>query len=123
MAKTQQQVQPNKEHAMQIDVRINSISMEGSVRASASVNLNNCLAIRNVRLVEGEKGLFLSMPSYKNGNGEYKDICFPITAEFRNQLRDAVTDAYKQSLMLQQGKMKELGDVKPPQMAPEGQAM
>ena len=61
---------------MKVDVKIGSIRPEGSVRAYASVNLNDCFAIRNVKVMESTKGLFVAMPSYKAGNGEYKDICF-----------------------------------------------
>ena len=61
-----QQVQPKTQpegHAgnkMGIDVKINSINMEGNILATASINLNQCLAIRNIRLMNGEKGMFLS---------------------------------------------------------------
>ena len=94
-----QQAQPKTQpegHAgnkMDIDVKINSISMEGNILATASINLNQCLAIRNVRLMNGEKGMFLSMPTYRTGNGEYRDICFAITAEFRTQMTEAPTTA------------------------------
>lgn len=84
---------------MQVDVKINSIRPEGSLRAFASVNLNGCFAIRNVKVLESSKGLFVSMPSYKGGNGEFKDICFPVTREFREQFNNAVLDAYQQALV------------------------
>ena len=48
--------------------------------------------------MEGSKGLFVSMPSYKAGNGEYKDICFPCTAEARKEFDSAVIGAYEQAL-------------------------
>ena len=48
--------------------------------------------------MEGTNGLFVSMPSYRTGNGEYKDICFPCTKEARSQLNEAVLNAYQQSL-------------------------
>ena len=83
---------------MKVDVKIGSIRPEGSIRAYASVNLNDCFAIRNVKVMDSTKGLFVAMPSYKSGNGEYKDICFPVTKEFREQLNNAVIDAYKQAL-------------------------
>jgi len=79
---------------MKIDVKIGSIRPDGNVRAYASVNLNDCFAIRNVKIVDSTKGLFIAMPSYKAGNGEYKDICFPVTKEFREQLNQAVVYAY-----------------------------
>lgn len=83
---------------MKVDVKIGSIRPEGSVKAIASVNLNDCFAIRNVKVMDGSKGLFVAMPSYKAGNGEYKDICFPVTAAFRQQLSDSIIDAYHQAL-------------------------
>ncbi|MPM22377.1 putative septation protein SpoVG [bioreactor metagenome] len=97
----------------QVDVRISSIRPEGSVRAIASVNLNNCFAIRNVKVVESSKGLFVAMPSYKAGN-EYKDICFPVTKEFREQLNNAVLDAYKQALTQSQSQNQQKAADTPP---------
>jgi len=87
---------------MKVDVKIGSIRPAGAIRAIASVNLNDCFAIRNVKIMDGGKGLFVAMPSYKAGNGEYKDICFPVTKEFRQQLHDAVISAYQQALNLSQ---------------------
>jgi stage V sporulation protein G len=83
---------------MKVDVKIGAIRSEGSVKAIASVNLNGCLAIRNVKVMDSIKGLFVAMPSYKASNGEYKDICFPVTKGFRDQLNSAVMDAYQQAL-------------------------
>ena len=83
---------------MKVDVKIVSIRPTGNIRATASVNLNGCFAVRNVRITDSSKGLFVSMPSYKAGNGEYKDICFPVTSAFRQQLQDAVISAYQQAL-------------------------
>ena len=124
-----QQAQPktqSERHAgnkMDIDVKINSISMEGNILATASINLNQCLAIRNVRLMNGEKGMFLSMPSYRTGNGEFRDICFPITAEFRTQMTEALTSAYKEALTIQQGKMAQMAESAAPQIVPAGLSM
>lgn len=127
--KTQQQPQPHSQPGgkdgskMDIEVKINSIGMDGSILATASVNLNQCLAIRNVRLMNGEKGVFLSMPSYRTGNGEFRDICFPITAEFRAQMTEALVTAYKQALSVQQGKMEHMTEASAQPMAPSGQSM
>lgn len=108
---------------MKVDVKIGSIMPSGAIRATASVNLNDCFAIRGIRLLESEHGMYIGMPSYKAGNGEYKDICFPVTAEFRKQLQEAVIEAYEQSLMQTQN----VGIPNAPkadmQMAPAGQAM
>lgn len=84
---------------MKIDVRINSLTPgEGSTKAIASANLDDCFAVKNIRVVEGKNGLFVSMPSYKGADGEYHDLCFPTTPELRKQLNSAVADAYKQAI-------------------------
>ena len=83
---------------LQYDVKIHSLYPEGSCRALASVNLNGSFAVRGLKVMEGANGLFVSMPSYRAGNGEYKDICFPCTREARSQLNEAVLNAYQQSL-------------------------
>ncbi|MCL6561123.1 MAG: SpoVG family protein [Firmicutes bacterium] len=105
---------------MKVDVKISSIRPEGNVRAYASVNLNDCFAIRNVKVVDSSKGLFIAMPSYKAGNGEYKDICFPVTKEFREQLSYAVIDAYHQALAQSQSQNQQKAEDTPPfEQAPE----
>ena len=88
-----------RKNSMKIDVRINSLTPgEGNVKAIASANLDDCFAIRNIRIMEGKNGLFVSMPSQRGQDGNYHDICFPTTAEFRKQLNNAVETAYKQTI-------------------------
>lgn len=79
------------------DVKIHSIHPEGTVRANASVNIYGDFAVRGVKIMEGTKGLFVSMPSYKSGN-EYKDICFPCTKEAKAEFDKAVISAYQQTM-------------------------
>lgn len=81
------------------EVRIHSLRFNGAIRATASVDINGAFAVRNVRVMEGTKGLFISMPGYKAGNGEFRDVCFPCTAESREQFNRAVLDAYEQTLI------------------------
>ena len=66
---------------MKIDVKIHALRTEGNRLADASVCLDDCFAVRGVRIVNGSNGPFVSMPSYKSGN-EYRDVCFPCTTEF-----------------------------------------
>lgn len=96
-----------------ISVKIHSIHTSGSVLADASIDLNGCFAIRGLRLIDGEKGPFVSMPSYKSG-GEYRDVCFPTTKEFREQINAAVVGAYQQEL----AQLTQRGQVQEPQEAP-----
>lgn len=84
---------------MKIDVRINSLTPDnGSIKAIASVNFGDCIAVKGVKVMDGKNGLFMSMPSQKGKDGNYHDICFPITADFRNQLNNAVEQAYHQAI-------------------------
>ena len=89
--------QEKKQLPLEYEARIHSLYPEGSVRAAASINLNGCFAIRGVKVMEGPKGLFVSMPSYKSGD-EYKDICFPTTAEMRKELHSAVLGEYQRTM-------------------------
>lgn len=84
---------------MNLDVRINRlIPGDGNVRAVATANFDGCFAVKNIKVMEGSKGLFVSMPSYKAQDSSYKDICFPTTPEFRQQLSNEIIDAYHQTI-------------------------
>lgn len=102
-----------------ISVKIHSVQTSGSLLAHASINLNGCFAIRGVKVVQGENGPFVSMPSYKAG-GEYKDVCFPVTKEFRDQINTAVVGAYQQELaqLTQRGQSAPEQEAQGPQEAP-----
>ncbi|WP_320928368.1 SpoVG family protein [Hungatella sp.] len=78
------------------DVRIYPVKTDGALKANATVNLNDEFALTNIRVMEGSKGLFVSMPQYRGRNGEYKDICFPCTKESRAGFNNAVLSAYQQ---------------------------
>lgn len=104
---------------MKVDVKISSIRPEGNIRAYASINLNDCFAIRNVKVMDSTKGLFVAMPSYKASSGEYKDICFPVTKEFREQLNNAVIDAYHQALTQSQAQNQQKAEASPFEQTPE----
>lgn len=78
--KTAPQSAPVREAApMEMEVKIHSLSTSGSVLANASVTLNGCFAVRGIKVINGENGPFVSMPSYKGRDG-YKDVCFPCTS-------------------------------------------
>ena len=89
---------PNYEQLpMQIHVKIYRPSAKGPILADASVNLNDCFAVRGVQVKEGKNGPFVSMPS-RQVRGEYRDICFPCTPEFKQTFDQAVLDAYRMEL-------------------------
>jgi len=86
---------------MEIKVKIYALHTEGGRLADASVSLDGCFAVRGVRIINGSKGPFVSMPSYKSGD-QYKDVCFPCTKEFKQEFDRAVLDAYQQVAQVQQ---------------------
>lgn len=75
-----------------------------SIRGLARIYLDNCFVINSVSLMMGKNGMFVSMPSYKtkqvdeNNKSVYKDICYPITADFREKLNTLLTDAYEREV-------------------------
>lgn len=89
----------------ELDIRITSMyppGGQGATRAFASATIGGCFAVRGIKIVEGGKdGLFVSMPSRRTQDG-YKDICFPVTAEFREEMHRAVLGAYEQALFMTQ---------------------
>jgi stage V sporulation protein G len=67
---------------------------KGTTLAFASVGVDDLIAIRGIRVVDGEKGLFVSMPQSQDKNGEYHDVAFPLNGDLRRDITDAVLDAY-----------------------------
>lgn len=84
-----------EQNAVKLDVRAYPIAEpKGNVMGFASVTINNMFAVHGIRVMNGEKGIFAAMPSAKDSKGEYRDVCFPVTAALRKQLNTAVVDAY-----------------------------
>ncbi len=80
---------------MQItELRIRKVENEGKLRAYVTVTFDNCFVVHNVKIIEGQNGLFIAMPSRKTANGEYKDVAHPISPEFRTELQNKILDEY-----------------------------
>lgn len=108
----------NKENQalpMELEVKIYAMREDGSTLANASVCLNGCFAVRGIRVVNGSKGVFAAMPTYRSGDG-YKEVCYPCTKEFHKQLSQAVLDAYWQALEQSAHQEQKTSE---PSMAPE----
>lgn len=83
---------------MQItDVRIRKIEKEGKMKAIVSITIDNEFVIHDIKVIEGEKGLFIAMPSRKASDGEYKDIAHPINSNTRDMIQNVILDKYKKS--------------------------
>lgn len=65
------------------------------MKGKASVTLDECFVIHDIRIIEGEEGLFIAMPSRQKANGEYRDVAHPINKETRTMFEEAIFEAYK----------------------------
>ncbi len=78
------------------DVRVRLVQKQDSkLKAVASITIDDCFVIHDIKIIEGNEGHFIAMPSRKTGEGEYKDIAHPINTETRQEVIDAVLNAYK----------------------------
>ena len=81
---------------MQItDVRIRQVAKEGKMKAVVSITLDNEFVVHDIKVIDGDKGLFIAMPSRKTSGGEYKDVAHPISLEFRTELQDKILAEYE----------------------------
>ena len=77
-------------------VNVRKIEKEGSrMKGIASVLIDDCFAVHDIRIIEGENGLFIAMPSRKTATGSYRDIAHPINPETRALFEEAILEAYK----------------------------
>ena len=84
---------------MQItDVRVRKITKEGKMKAIVSITLDDELVIHDIKVIEGDKGLFIAMPSKKAADGEYRDIAHPINTATRERLQSMILSKYQESL-------------------------
>ena len=84
---------------MQItDVRVRKIAKEGKMKAVVSITLENEFVIHDIKVIEGEKGLFIAMPSRRAGDGEYRDIAHPINSETRDMMQSIILEHYENAL-------------------------
>ena len=84
---------------MQItDVRIRKISKEGKMKAIVSVTFDDQFVVHDIKVIEGQNGFFIAMPSRKTPDGDFKDIAHPINMETRTKIQDAVLEKYNETL-------------------------
>lgn len=85
---------------MQItDVRVRKITKEGKMRAIVSITIDDEFVIHDIKVIEGEKGLFIAMPSKKATDGEYRDIAHPINSGTRETIQKIILDSYEKALL------------------------
>ncbi|ANU24726.1 septation regulator SpoVG [Planococcus donghaensis] len=79
------------------DVRLRRVQTDGRMRAIASITLDDEFVIHDIRVIDGNDGLFVAMPSKRTPDGEFRDIAHPINSSARMKLQEAVLTAYEQS--------------------------
>ena len=84
---------------MQItDVRVRKITKEGKMKAIVSITLDDEFVVHDIKVSEGEKGVFIAMPSKKATDGEYRDIAHPINSSTRENLQRVILESYEKAL-------------------------
>ena len=84
---------------MQItDVRVRKVTKEGKMKAVVSITLDDEFVVHDIKVIEGEKGLFIAMPSRKTTDGEYRDIAHPINSETRDRIQNLILGKYDEVL-------------------------
>ena len=78
------------------DVRVRRIAKEGKMKAVVSITIDQVFVVHDIKVIEGEKGLFIAMPSRKTQDGEYRDIAHPINSETRDRIQRIILERYEE---------------------------
>ena len=81
------------------DVRVRKIEKEGKMKAIVSITMDNEFVIHDIKVIEGEKGLFIAMPSRKAADGEYRDIAHPINSATRDMIQNVILSKYEMTTL------------------------
>lgn len=78
------------------DVRVRRVDRDGKLKAVVSVTIEDCFVVHDIKVIEGDRGLFIAMPSKKAQDGTYRDIAHPINTETRDELQRMVLQYYEE---------------------------
>ena len=81
------------------DVRVRKVAKEGKMKAVVSITIDDEFVVHDIKVIEGEKGLFIAMPSRKATDGEYRDIAHPINSATRDMIQSVILDKYTTTLL------------------------
>jgi len=81
------------------DVRIRKMNDEGKMKAIVSVTFDDAFVVHDIKIIEGQNGLFIAMPSRKVAEGDYRDIAHPINSDTRANLQDIILTEYEKALI------------------------
>ncbi|MGA2142216.1 MAG: septation regulator SpoVG [Brevinematales bacterium] len=77
------------------DIRIKKVEGENKLKAYASITFDDSFVIHNIKVIQGNNGLFIAMPSRRTRSGEMKDVAHPINSQFREKIQNAILEAYQ----------------------------
>ncbi len=80
------------------DVRIRKIAKDDKMKAIVSITLDDEFVVHDIKVIEGDKGLFIAMPSWKTTTGKYRDIAHPINSQTREQIQAIILEEYQRAL-------------------------
>ena len=80
------------------DVRVRKVSKEGKMKAVVSITIDDEFVVHDIKVIEGEKGLFIAMPSRKAADGEYRDIAHPINSTTRERIQSMILQEYERAV-------------------------
>ncbi len=89
------------------DVRIRKVSKEGKMKAVVSITLDDEFVIHDIKVIEGDRGLFIAMPSRKAADGEYRDIAHPINSATREMMQNTILVHYQEAVLSDPGETTE----------------
>lgn len=82
------------------DVRVRKVTKEGKMKAVVSITLDDEFVVHDIKVIEGEKGMFIAMPSRKAADGEYRDIAHPINSDTRERIQALILTEYEKAAAL-----------------------
>ena len=80
------------------DVRVRKVSDEGKMKAVISITFDDEFVVHEIKIIEGQNGPFIAMPSRKMGEGDFRDIAHPLSSETRNKIKEAIFAEYEKVL-------------------------
>ena len=80
------------------DVRVRKVTKDGKMKAVISITIDDEFVVHDIKVIEGEKGLFIAMPSRKAADGEYRDIAHPINSATRNEIQSIILRKYEEMI-------------------------
>ena len=81
------------------DVRLRKVAKEGKMKAVVSITIDDEFVVHDIKVIEGEKGLFIAMPSRKATDGEYRDIAHPINSTTRTEIQNIILTKYEETIV------------------------